>query len=253
MGAAAAVVAEWPPERDASGSGNPAGSSTLEGTASETTSKAEMTEGTASETTDDASKADPGEVPSDETTFVHTATEGNSRGDYTYISDPSIDGDPDAVVLVTRTPDRGSAGARTASASAAASYGHNIGVWYDFVDEKKWAIFNQDRAAVPAGSIFEVVVPPASESFVHRAGFENTAGDTTYLDNALTNGRPGAAVSVTQNWNPGGGVGVYNDHPVGVFYDEDAEQWAGYNLDGAPMPEGAAFNIAVSEGAEGER
>ena len=60
-------------------------------------------------------------------------------------------------------------------------------------------------------------------------------------------------MSVTQNWNPGGGRGVYNDHPVGVFYDKKAQQWAVYNLDGAPMPDGAAFNIAVSEGAESAR
>ena len=36
-----------------------------------------------------------------EASFVHRATDGNSRGDYTYISDPSIDGKPDAVVLVS--------------------------------------------------------------------------------------------------------------------------------------------------------
>jgi hypothetical protein len=40
-------------------------------------------------------------------------------------------------------------------------------------------------------------------------------------------------------------VGVYNDHPVGVLYDEDSEKWAVRNLDGAPMPAGAAFNVAV--------
>jgi hypothetical protein len=57
-------------------------------------------------------------------------------------------------------------------------------------------------------------------------------------------------VSVTQNWNPGGGRGVYNNHPVGVLYDEGVEKWAVYNRGGAPMPDGAAFNIAVSESAE---
>ena len=30
-----------------------------------------------------------------------------------------------------------------------ATYDHNIGVWYEGVNEKKWAIFNQDRAAIP--------------------------------------------------------------------------------------------------------
>jgi len=115
------------------------------------------------------------------------------------------------------------------------------------------AIFNQDRAAVLAGATFEVVIPPASESLVHRAEPDNTFGDTSYLDDPLTNGSPGISVSVTQNWNPGGGGGVYNDHPVGLFYDEDEDRWAVYNLDEARMPEGAAFNIAVSKSAESMR
>ena len=38
-----------------------------------------------------------------EASFVHRATDGNSRGDYTYISDPSIDGKPTAIVLVTES------------------------------------------------------------------------------------------------------------------------------------------------------
>jgi hypothetical protein len=171
------------------------------------------------------------------TTFGHTATDANSRGDYTYLSHPGIDGDPDAVVLVAMSQNRRS--------PKAAAYDHNIGVWYEGADRKKWAIFNQDRAAVPAGATFEVIVPPASRSFVHHAGPANTYGNTTYLNNPLTNGHPDAILLVTQNWNPGGGVGVYNDHSVGVLYNEDAKKWALYNQDGAPIPDGAAFNIGV--------
>jgi hypothetical protein len=106
---------------------------------------------------------------------------------------------------------------------------------------------------VPAGATFRVVLPPASESFVHRANRDNNVGNATYLDNPLTNGKADALVSVTQNWNPGGGGGVYNDHPVGVLYDEDVQKWAIYNTDGSAMPEGAAFNVAVSGGDESTR
>ena len=75
--------------------------------------------------------ASTGEVPSkaNGAAFVHRATDANSRGDYTYISDPAIDGDPNAVVLVVPSPDRGNA--------RDASYDHNIGVWYESVNEKK--------------------------------------------------------------------------------------------------------------------
>ena len=180
-----------------------------------------------------------GDAPLDaeDTAFAHRATEGNSRGDYTYLDHQRINGEPGAVVLAEPSPGRGGDGEST--------YGRNIGVWYE-PGAGRWAVFNQDRTPVPAGAAFEVILPPESESFVHRAEPANTVGNATYLDDTLLNGEPDAAVSVTQNWNPGGGAGVYNDHPVGVFYDQDVREWALYNTDGTPMPQGAAFNVAVS-------
>ena len=193
-----------------------------------------LPKGTAPEETTAAGGVPPNDA--DRGPFVHTADGGNSRGDYTYLSDPRIDGDPDAVVLAAPSPNRGGDGD---------AYGHNVGVWYE-PERQRWAIFNQDLAAVPDGSTFGVVVPRADEGLVHRAGPDDTFGNTTYLEEPLLNGEPNAEVSVTQNWNPGGGEGVYNDHPVGVLYDGDADSWFVYNEDGARMPEGAAFNVVVS-------
>jgi sortase A len=172
-----------------------------------------------------------------DTTFVHRSDENNSRGDYTYLSDPSINGDPNAVVLVTPIPDQESSGDGI--------YDHNVGVWYE-PQAQRWAIFNQDRTAVPAGTTFQVVVPGGPEKIVHRAESGNIDEDSTYLDDPLVNGKPGAILSVTQNWNPGGGSGTYNDHPVNVRYDTGRQKWAIYNTDGSAMPDGAAFNVAVS-------
>ena len=172
-----------------------------------------------------------------DTAFVHRSDEKNSRGDYTYLSDPSIDGDPNAVVLVMPTPDRESTGNSI--------YDHNVGVWYE-PQAQRWAIFNQDRAAVPAGTTFQVVVPGGPEKIVHRAESGNIDENSTYLDDPLVNDKPGAILSVTQNWNPGGGSGTYNDHPVDVRYDTGRQQWAIYNKDDSAMPDGAAFNVAVS-------
>jgi hypothetical protein len=193
-------------------------------------SSAPAFERTMPERTASRATASTGDVPSkaNGAAFVHRATDGNSRGDYTYLSDPRTNGNPDAVVL----------------AEPSGSYERNIGVWYES-GKGKWAIFNQDMAQVPAGSAFEVIVPPADEGFVHRATPANTVGNATYLDDPLTNGEPDGVVSVTQNWNPGGVGGVYNDHPVGVQYDEDVEQWFVYNEDDAPLPRRAAFNVAV--------
>ena len=228
---------------DASGtaSGTPSGSApAFEATMPEGT----MPEGMAPEQTTATGDVPSNESGAEETAFAHRATDENSRGDYTYLSDPAIDGDPDAVVMVSVSTDRGRDGGP--------SYDHNIGVWYE-AGAQKWAIFNQDLSAVPAGATFRVVLPPAPESFVHRAELDNTVGNATYLDDPLTDGKADAPVSVTQNWNPGGGAGVYNDHPVKVLYDEDVQKWAVYNRDGARMPDGAAFNVAVSGSDESAR
>jgi len=230
VGAAAAVVVGWqfgPAATDSAETG------TLEGSNMETTGAARASEDTAIEPSGDSENSDDTGLKA---SFIHRATEENRRGDYTYISDPSIDGDPNAIVIASPTSDQ--KGLRTAS------YKHNTGVWYESGADK-WAIFNQDRTAVPKGATFEVEVPQASATFVHHADLLNTAGNYTYLDDPLTNGEPDAVLSVTQNWNPGGGGGVYNNHPVGAVYDAKLEKWAIYNRDGASMPKGAAFNISV--------
>ncbi len=93
---------------------------------------------------------------------------------------------------------------------------HPIGVWYDG-GANKWAVFNQDLAAMPVGADFNVLIPPTgADAFVHTATAANIAGHYTYIDHPLTNENPNAIVLVTQNWNPGGGSGTYNDHPIGV-------------------------------------
>ena len=213
-------------EQDTAGSGVASGSADPKATDEETVS--ETAQGTDGD--------DSGEEAGEEAAFVHTATDANSRGDYTYLAHPRIDSDPGAVVL----------------AEPSGPYGRNIGVWYE-PERRRWAVFNQDLAAVPAGASFEVTIPPAGEGLVHRAAPPNTVGNATYVDDPLLNGEPGAEVSVTQNWNPGGGNGVYNDRPVGALYDGDVGRWLVYNEDGAPMPEGAAFNVAVSGAAEPAR
>ena len=86
---------------------------------------------------------------------------------------------------------------------------------------------------------------PEAVAFVHRANPANTRGNSTYLDDTSTNDDPVAFLSVTQNWNPGGGPGTYNNHPVGVWYDANRSRWAIFNQDLAPVPEGAAFNVVV--------
>ena len=110
-------------------------------------------EGTASGAAQGTEGAEPGEKAGEEAAFVHAAADANSRGDYTYLAHPRIDGDPEAVVLAVPSPSRGG--------QAGAAYGHNIGVWYEPAKER-WAIFNQDLTAVPTGSGIKVGPNPAT-------------------------------------------------------------------------------------------
>jgi hypothetical protein len=208
VGAIAALMLSQQPERVVPSTSGSAESITVLDTMLKSTSNTKkLIEDTGIETTNRVKEANP-QKPAYEASFVHRATNKNSRGDYTYISDPNINGDPDAIVLVAPPPDQKSADDAT--------YKHNIGVWYEGVDKKKWAIFNQDRAVVPAGATFKVVVPPASKKFVHHAVLINTVGNTTYLDDSLISGSLDVAFSV-QNWNPV----VYNNHLMGVLYEVD--------------------------------
>ena len=188
-----------------------------------------------------------------ETGFVHRGTPENVTDNSTYLDDPVINGDPDAVIIVKRGSNGGAE--------------HPIGVWYDrYRDGGRWAIFNQDLAPMADGSSFDVAVfggsgtfardgaggetkpagQPDETAFVHETTPGNVAGDSTYIDDTRTNGKPEASVSVTQSWNPGGGDGSYNDHRVSVRYDAARDRWAVFNEDRSAMPAGVAFNVSVS-------
>ncbi len=101
------------------------------------------------------------------------------------------------------------------------------------------------------GTTFDVRVweEPGGDVFVHRATSEDIEGNETYVDHPSLNGNPDAVFSLMPNWNPGGGAGTYVNAPVATRYDAGEEKWAILREDLAPMPEGAAFNVVVTEGA----
>ncbi len=176
--------------------------------------------------------------------FVHIATSGNigcGSSQCTYIDHPLLNGNPNAIFVVTQNfnPGGGSSGVYN---------NHAIGVWYD-TGQNKWAIFNQDLVSMPVGAAFNVLIPPAGTNvFVHQATSGNTSGHITYINHSLLNGNPNAIFVVTPNWNPGGGSsGVYNNHAIGVWYDTGQNKWAIFNQDLASMPTNAAFNVVVAD------
>ena len=169
--------------------------------------------------------------------FVHTATAANTAFNYTRIDHPLTNENPNAIVLVTQNWNPGGTGGTYND--------HSIGVWYSS-GAKKWAVFNQDLANMPEGADFDVLIPAtAADAFVHTATAANSTPNWTTIDHPLTNENPSAIVLVTQNWNPGGVSGTYNDHPIGVWYSGSMKQWAIFNQDLVSIPDGADFNVLI--------
>lgn len=96
---------------------------------------------------------------------------------------------------------------------------------------------------MPANASFNVRVFDDDPAFVHTATAGNITAGYTVIDHPSLNDNPDATVFVTQNWNPGGGGGTYNDHAVGVWYIQSSGRWSIFNQDTAAMPPGASFNV----------
>ncbi len=169
--------------------------------------------------------------------FVHTADPGNINNHWTIIDNPLANSNPNALVWVTQSWNPGGAGG--------VSNNHAVGVRYS-PTHMKWAIFNQDTAAMPEGASFNVSIPAVDAStFVHTADAGNISGPVSYIDNPVTNSDPHAIIHVTQNWNPSGVGGVFNDYPVAVFFSDYYGKWAVFNQNISAMPEGPSFNISI--------
>ncbi len=88
-----------------------------------------------------------GQVPADRV-FVHVASSDNITENWTAIDHPWTNGNPEAIVLVT--PSWRPRGVHKGTYNA-----HPIGVWFE-PNRQRWAIFNQDRAPMPEGVVFNV-------------------------------------------------------------------------------------------------
>jgi hypothetical protein len=179
-----------------------------------------------------------GERADETKALVHHAWSHNIVSNYTYIDDSLSNENPDAILLAERTSPYDKANDEPRA----------IGVWYN-ADLGKWAVFNQDLSPMRRGLAFNInmVQEPSESVFVHRATPDNTVENETYIDHVSTNQNPDAVLKVTPNFNPGGGAGTFNDHPLDVRYDTDKEKWAIVNTDLKPMPPRAAFNVGIFE------
>ncbi|HET7436332.1 MAG TPA: hypothetical protein VFN10_16600 [Thermoanaerobaculia bacterium] len=81
----------------------------------------------------------------------------------------------------------------------------------------------------------------------NRAAFIHTATDAnkfdangTDIDNAMCNNDPNALLFVTQRYS-----NVYNNSPIGVFYNPTRFRWEIFNENNTAIPTNAQFNVLV--------
>lgn len=175
--------------------------------------------------------------------YTHVATTANTTANWTELDNKDTNNNPNAFAIAM--PNRSGSPGHVVD-------DHPIGVWYDGITGR-WAVFNQDRAAMPVGAAFNIYAIQQFSSggstegaIRHVATPANSKGNWTDIDSPVTNNNPNAFVNVTLDWNPSGVGGVYDPHPLGVFYDTSAKKWAIFNEGSMdPIPNGAAFNLLL--------
>ncbi len=166
-------------------------------------------------------------------TFEHTST-----GDifsFSYIDRIGLNSEPNKILQVTQ--------------NWAGIYNpHPVGVYYgDFAN--KWYIYNFDGQILPNGANFNVQYQDESKSaWQHVANEQNSEGSYSYINHPMLNGNKCAQLQVTQSASQD----VFNDKPIGVYYNSATEQWAvriqsdGDSGTTETMPFGAAFHILIN-------
>jgi hypothetical protein len=176
------------------------------------------------------SKADIGAYEFGDATFTHIARPHTISGHVSEM-DSELNGNNGALLLATPN----------FSVSGVAN-NHPFGTYY----YGPWALFNQDFAAMPANTGFDIFSPaPGGGSFTHVTSAGSVSGYSSIFSDSSTDNLPDRIVLLTQNWTVGGSA-VYNPHPVGVYYGSDSK-WHVANLDGAAMPQNLGFNLYAQE------
>lgn len=173
--------------------------------------------------------------------FLHTAAAETVSNHVSWIDDPAVNGAASANLFVTPNYDVG-------LPSGGVSYNQPFGTWYA---SGNWSVFNEDTAiAMPLGAHFDVFAAAAGSGvFRHRTSADSVSGWTSRLDDGSLNDLPDRIVLATQNYSAGG---VYNAHPIGVFYLAfgGPGSWHLANIDlvdGGDMPVGAGFSVYAQE------
>jgi hypothetical protein len=176
----------------------------------------------------------------DRNAFFLIAKSSNISGDSVFINSKLTNGKPDAEIQVTQdfTPDGVNSG------PIAPFNPHPVGVRYDRAN-KKWAIFNEDHAAMPVHASFNVLVGPAASNGGHGEELTAASGNLhnggVAISTGQTTGNPNNVTFVTQNSTPGGKTGRRDNAQPGVWFNGNTEVI--FNEDQSDITAGTTFNV----------
>jgi hypothetical protein len=189
-----------------------------------------------------SSNADIGAYESGDLALLHTTSTANTSTYISTIDNPLVNGVAAANLIVTANFNAGGGGTSVAN-------NHPVAAYYS---SSRWRIFNEDAITpMPLGTHFNTFSPAAGGgSFRHVTSAANTSSWTTTLDDSSVNNLPDRIVLATQNWSAGSGI--YNAHPIGVFYFAlgGPGSWLIANADtltGGDLPINAGFNVYAQE------
>lgn len=110
--------------------------------------------------------------------------------------------------------------------------------------ESKTSIYTSETTITPTSG--QSIDSARTNIFIHKVTIANRLRHFTYINHPLANDNPYAIVLVTHNWSPPGKPAeIYNNHHIGVWYDEPTGQWSIYNEDKTEMAIGMTFNVVV--------
>lgn len=172
-----------------------------------------------------------------QTVYVHTVQDGNMSGKMSDI-EHELTTDPD--VLIFAMPSYES------PQNPNGVYNKDfVAVWFR---GSQWAIVNR-FGNMPRDAAFNIrILEQGENAFVQRATSENITESWVLIDHPLASD-PDALVFAMPTWSVSGESAKDNEHPIGVWYT--GSQWAILNLDGAPMRDGAAFNVEIFASGDG--
>jgi hypothetical protein len=152
------------------------------------------------------------------------------------IDAPALNGNPAAVVFVTPV-------GRTRDMNP-----HPVGAYFMYL--KKWSVYNLDGTAIADGAKFSVEYYPGPDAnhFVYVVPPGSAQYQKAYIDHEGLNLNPSATLSIVPHVSATVG-NIWDRYDTKAEYDPTAGKWYVANVNNAPIPADAAFNIAFSGGS----